>query len=136
MYKKIVSLILINIIFFSNNAFAEENMGLLTKEQKQIILEDFQDQEIKNIFDNTDFFDASINTSLIESSKKVDIFSTLKSKTEEKRVYLEKQNELLIERVSSLENSVLSMDRDIKDKITEVNNTNIRIVQIRNDIEV
>jgi ribosomal protein S15P/S13E len=135
MYKKIVSIILLNVIFFSNNAFAEENKAL-TKDQKQIILENFQNQEIKNIFDNTDFFDVSTNTSLINSSKKVGIFSTLKSKTEEKRIYLEKQNELLIERVNSLENSIMSMDRDIQDKITEVNNTNIKIIQIRNDIAI
>jgi len=135
MYKKIVSIILLNILSFSNIVFAEESKAL-TKDQKQIILENFQEQEIKNIFDNTDFFDASTNTSLINSSKKVGIFSTLKSKTEEKRIYLEKQNELLIERVNSLENSIMSMDRDIQDKITEVNNTNIKIIQIRNDIEI
>lgn len=135
MNKKIISIILINLFFLSNIVLAEENKEVI-KSQRQKILENFQNQEIKNIFDNTDFFDSATNTSLIESSKKVDIYSTLKSKAEEKRLYLEKQNELLIERVSSLENSVASMDRDIQDKITEVNKTNIKIVQIRREIEV
>ncbi|NDK08567.1 peptidoglycan DD-metalloendopeptidase family protein [Candidatus Gracilibacteria bacterium] len=130
MYKRVIALILINTIFFSNNVFAET-----TKEQKKAILETFQSQEIKNIFDNTDFFDNSSDTSLMDSSNKVDIYSTLKSKAEEKRIYMEKQNEQLIERISSLENSIASVDRDIQDKITEVNHTNIRIIQMRNDIE-
>lgn len=135
MYKKIISVILLNILLFSNTVFALES-GVTKKDKNQLILENFQKQEIKNIFDNTDFFDGTTNVSLINSSKKVDIYSTLKSKAEEKRLYLEKQNEQLIERVSSLENSIASIDRDIQDKITEVNLTNIKIMQIRNDIEV
>lgn len=135
MYKKIASIILLNILLFSNSVFAVESV-VTKKDKNQLILENFQKQEIKNIFDNTDFFDGTTNVSLINSSKKVDIYSTLKSKAEEKRLYLEKQNEQLIERVSSLENSIASIDRDIQDKITEVNVTNIKIMQIKNDIEV
>ena len=135
MYKKIISIILLNILLFSNTVFAVESV-VTKKDKNQLILENFQKQEIKNIFDNTDFFDGATNVSLINSSKKVDIYSTLKSKAEEKRLYLEKQNEQLIERVSSLENSIASIDRDIQDKITEVNVTNIKIMQIKNDIEV
>jgi hypothetical protein len=105
------------------------------KDKQKTILENFENQEIKNIFDNTDFFDPLSNTSLINSSKKIDTYSTLKSKTEEKRLYLEKQNELLIERVNSLEKSIQSIDKDIQDKITDVNTTNIKILKTKKDIE-
>lgn len=135
MYKKILSAILINILFFSNTTFADE-AKIASKARNKVILDNFQAQQIKNIFDNTDFFDSATNSSLIDSSKKVDIYSTLKSKAEEKRKYMEKQNELLVERISSLENSINSIDRDIEDKITEVNVTNMKIVKTRKDIEV
>ncbi len=134
MFNKIVSIFLINLMFLWNIVFAEEKVDLL-KERRKTVLENFKKQEIKNIFDNTEFFDASSNKSLVDSSKKIDMFSTLQSKTEEKRIYLESQNELLIERVNSLEKSISSIDKDIQDKITEVNITNIRIIKIKKDIE-
>ncbi len=134
MLNKIISILLINSMFFWNIVFAEKKIELL-KNDKKTILENFENQEIKNIFDNTDFFDPLSNTTLIDSSKKIDTFSTLKSRAEEKRIYLEKQNELLIERVNSLEKSIISLDNDIKDKITEVNNTNIKIIKTKKNIE-
>lgn len=134
MFNKIISILLINSIFFWNIVFAVEKTESV-KDKQKTILENFENQEIKNIFDNTDFFDPLSNTSLINSSKKIDTYSTLKSKTEEKRLYLEKQNELLIERVNSLEKSIQSIDKDIQDKITDVNTTNIKILKTKKDIE-
>ncbi len=134
MFNKIISILLINSMFFWNIVFAVEKSNL-KNEKNKTILENFENQEIKNIFDNTDFFDPLSNSSLLNSSKKIDIYSTLKSKTEEKRLYLEKQNELLIERVNSLEKSIQSIDKDIQDKITDVNITNIKIIKIKKDID-
>lgn len=131
MLNKIISILLINFLLFSNNVFAAS----LSTEQKKTILENFQNEQIKNIFDSGDFFDANDNSALIDSSKKVDLYSTLKSKTEAKRVYLENQNEMLLDRVSSLEKSIASLDRDIEDKISEVNSINLKVIETKKDIE-
>lgn len=129
MLNKIISVFLINILFFSNTTFA------LSTDQKKTILENFQNEQMKNIFDDNDFFDSATTESFLWSSQKVDLYSTLRSKTEAKRQYLEEQNQMLIERVSSLEKSVSSLDRDIQDKISEINNINIKVIETKKEIE-
>nr|MDD3720308.1 peptidoglycan DD-metalloendopeptidase family protein [Candidatus Gracilibacteria bacterium] len=131
MINKIISVFLINILLFSNSAFADT----LSTDQKKTILENFQNEQMKNIFDNNDFFDENDSAALINSSNKVDLYSTLKSKTETKRLYLEQQNEMLLERVSSLENSIASLDKDIQDKITDVNSINLKVIETKKEID-
>ncbi len=129
MLNKIISVILINILFFSNTTFA------LSTDQKRVILENFQNEQMKNIFEENDFFAVEWGESFFDSSKKVDLYSTLRSKTEAKRQYLEEQNEVLIERVTSLEKSIASLDRDIQDKISEVNNINLKVIETKKEVE-
>lgn len=135
MFKKILSSLLISLLVCTNSTFAISWDIKLTLEKRKSILEKFQEQEINNIFNNTDFFSSEDSVSLINSSNKIDLYSSLRSKAETKRQYLEDQNIMLIERVNSLEKSIQILDNDIQGKITEVNDINFKIVETKKDIE-
>ncbi len=127
MFKKLFIVLLIT-IFFSNNVFA------LSIDQKKGILERFKQTQKENIFwqdeVQSDWFDW-----FFEDSQKISLLWSIKDKTVTKREYLEKQWSMIVDRVSSLEKSIESLDKDIQGKISEVNSTNAKIIEIKRDID-
>gem|GEM_PF-4033027 len=116
MNKKIFIIFIIFINLINNFSFVLD-ASALTNEQRKTILDNFENEEKDNIFKNNDFIDSQTSNLLINASRKVDVYSTLQSKTEMKRQYLENQNQEMVERVATLESSINSLDKDISDKI-------------------
>jgi len=133
MNKKIFIIFIIFINLINNFSFVLD-ASALTNEQRKTILDNFENEEKDNIFKNNDFIDSQTSNLLINASRKVDVYSTLQSKTEMKRQYLENQNQEMVERVATLESSINSLDKDISDKIWEVNLTNYKIIKIKKEI--
>ncbi|MDD3301988.1 MAG: M23 family metallopeptidase [Candidatus Gracilibacteria bacterium] len=133
MNKKIFIIFIIFSNLINNFSFVLD-ASALTNEQRKNILDNFENEEKDNIFKNSDFIDSDTSNLLINASRKVDVYSTLQSKTEMKRQYLEEQNQEMVERVATLESSINSLDKDIEDKISEVNLTNYKIIKIKKEI--
>ena len=121
MLNKLICVIIL-IIFI----FPSETLALSSPERNKIILQNFKERSIKNIFSNNDFQTWTWKL-LIDASKKIDLYWAIRQNIENDRKEIETKKESIVLRIDSLEKSIEFLDNDIKEKTQEVTKTNLDI---------
>ncbi len=129
MLNKLIYVIIL-IIFI----FPSETLALSSPERNKIILQNFKERSIKNIFSNNDFQTWTWKL-LIDASKKIDLYWAIRQNIENDRKEIEAKKESIVLRIDSLEKSIEFLDNDIKEKTQEVTKTNLDISKTKKEIE-
>jgi len=117
-------------------AFQVHLSWALTSEEKGKILENFKREEYEMIFESDASLIANEDAGILSTSRKVNIYNSISSNIKSKREYLEYQNEKIVSRVNSLEDSIAELNEGIEDIVKEVNKINYEIVETKDQIEV
>ena len=129
MFKKIISLILLFII-------SSAIVNALSSDQKGAILDNFKQKQYDLLFES-DLWDFSSEYSdIFNISKKVNIYENIWNKVEQERESVQSKNIALIEKISSLEESVKQIDIDISNTLIKVDKINNNVIQIKKEIEI
>jgi len=80
------------------------------------------------------FLDES-DTSILNTYRKLNIYSNIWESVKSKREYLEAQNEKIVSRINSLEESIKELNLDISELVEEVANINTQVVNTKTKIE-
>jgi murein DD-endopeptidase MepM/ murein hydrolase activator NlpD len=108
----------------------------LSDTQKWAILDTFKQKQYDLLFES-DLWDFSSEYSdIFNISKKVDIYESIWNKVEKEREEVQTKNDLLLEKISSLEESILQLDLDIENTLIKVDTINKNVIQIKKEIEV
>ncbi|MDD5213587.1 MAG: peptidoglycan DD-metalloendopeptidase family protein [Candidatus Gracilibacteria bacterium] len=97
------------------------------------ILDNFKNREKSLLFSNEVIFSGS-SLDLLNTGKKMDIFSRIKEKIAENRSQAETENEVLTKRIESLSGAIFDIDSDISDTEDTIRKTTIDIITTTNDI--
>lgn len=126
--KKIISILSIWAIF-SAQTFA------LTSSEAGKILENFKRQEKEMIFESDAKFLDEGDSDILKTYRKLNIYSNIGESIKSKRQYLEAQNEKIVGRINSLEESIKELNLDISNLVEEVADINAQIVDVKSKIE-
>lgn len=107
----------------------------LTSSQAGKILENFKRQEKEMIFESDSVFLDESDTSILQTYRKLNIYSNIWESIQSKREYLEAQNEKIWNRVTSLEESIKELDNDIEELVEEVASINSQVIVTKSKIE-
>lgn len=108
----------------------------LSDSQKGAILDTFKKKQYDLLFES-DLWDFSSEYSdIFNISKKVNIYESIWNKVEKEREEIQSKNALLIEKITSLEESIIQLDIDIDNTLIKVDNINKSVIQIKKEIEV
>lgn len=97
------------------------------------VLDNFKKREKALLFDNEIIFSGS-SLNLLNTWKKMDIFSRIKEKISENRIQAETENEILVKRINSLSGAIGDLDSDINDTEDTIRKTTIGIITTTNEI--
>lgn len=111
-------------------------VAALSSSQRGSILENFKNHEYKMVFesDTAQLFDEEAN--VFSSTQKINIYNSIWERVQSKKEYLEYQSQKLVSRAKSLEASIAELDKDIEDRVKEVNKINANVVEIKDQIEI
>ena len=129
MFKKILSsILLLTVSLTVVNAFSTSEKGA--------ILDNFKQKQYDLLFES-DLWDFSAEYSdIFNISRKVDIYDNIWNKIEQEREAVESRNQILIEKISSLEESIEQIDIDISNALIKVDKINNKVIQVKKEIEV
>ena len=120
-FKKIVSFFIIFWILWNLNVFA------VAFNQKGVVLKNFKKQEYKLLFESDKPFLDKNAREIFNSSRKYELYKSIREKVQEKREYLEDQNIKVINKISNLSDSVKILEKEIE-------NIRIETIKINNQI--
>jgi len=108
----------------------------LTNFQKWAILDNFKKQQYELLFES-DLGDFSSEYSdIFDISKKVGIYEDIWDKVEKDREEVQAKNIELLEKITSLQDSIEQLDLDIENTLIKVDKINKSVIQVKKEIEV
>lgn len=107
----------------------------LTTSEAGKILENFKRQEKEMIFESDAKFLDESDTGILKTYRKLNIYNNIWESVRSKREYLEAQNEKVVNRINSLEESIKELNLDISNMVEEVANINAQVVDTKSKIE-
>ncbi len=97
------------------------------------VLDNFKNREKSLLFSNEVIFSGS-SLDLLNTWKKMDIYSRIKDQITQNRQQAETENEVLAKRINSLSWAISDLDSDINDTEDTIRKTTIDIITTTNDI--
>lgn len=107
----------------------------LSGEQKGIILRNFKVQEKEMVFESNADMLWDEASDIFSAFQKLNIYQNIGENLQEKREYLEAQNERIGNRIDSLEASIKEFDESIANLIEEIEKINDEIIVTKTEIE-
>ena len=121
-------LVLFTFIFYWVNA--------LSVGQKWAILENFKEKQYDLLFENDFWIINSEDVEIFDISKKINLFWEIKEWITEDKKNIKQKNVNIISNITSLEESINNIDRDIKNSTWLVKKINTKIINIKKEISV
>jgi murein DD-endopeptidase MepM/ murein hydrolase activator NlpD len=107
----------------------------LTSKQKGTILDNFKKSQYNILFDDkSNIFDFN-DQGFFSISNKLNMYQSVWSNIRDKREYLQKQNETIVQRIMSLESTIEELDQDISDTLKQAEKTNDDVVYTKSQID-
>ena len=130
MKKTLILLLLFLLIFPASLVWA------LSKKEKWKLLNNFKREEYEMIFESDASLIGNDDLGVLTTSRKINIYNSIGKNIKTKREYLEFQNKKIVNRVTSLRDSIKELDENIKDIVKEVNKINYEIVETKRQMGV
>ncbi len=130
MFKKYYLLILVLII-----SFPLTWVHALSESQKGAILENFKKKQFDLLFESDLWEFSSEYSEIFDISKKVDIYESIGNKVEKDREDGMSKNEILLNKITSLKESIRQLDTDISNTLIKVGNINKNVIQTKKEIK-
>lgn len=130
MKKYLISLLII-VWFFLQLSF----VLALSTEQKWAILERFQNKQYDLLFESNLSSFSDEYSDIFDISKKIDLYESLSEDIKIDKLEAEEQNNDLISKITTLEESIIILDNDIADTANNIKNININIIDIKKEVE-
>jgi len=110
-------------------------VNALSDKQKGAILDNFKKKQYDLLFESSLWDFSSEYSEIFDISKKVDIYKKIWDDAEEKRHEVEWKNTILLNKITSLEESIVEIDIDIENTLLTVKKINNDVIKTKNDIE-
>lgn len=104
--------------------------------QKGFILKQFKELEYELLFESDNVFLDGTSKNLFDSSKKTQLYKSIRDKVTEKRIKLEEENIRLINKIGNLEDSVALLEKDIESIQEETIKINNQIIEIHKKLSI
>lgn len=111
-------------------------VNALSNSQKGAILDNFKDKQYDLLFESDLWWFSKEYSDIFDISKKVGLYENIWNKVEEQRLEIEGKNNALLEKITSLTESINQIDIDIDNAMIKVDKINKNVIQIKNEIEV
>lgn len=115
--------------------FSSPIVNALSNEQKWAILENFQERQYDLLFESDLWSFSSEYSDIFSISQKIDIYSSMSSDIESDKKLAQEKKEQLITTISSLEDSIELLDKDIEKTSKKIEQINLDVIQTKNEIE-
>lgn len=127
--KKIFIFLLLMIAIYPSITLA------LSLKQKGAILDNFKALEYEMVFESVWELLDDDDRKILDISRRVNIFWSIKDKVSEQRRDIEKKKEYVINKIVSLEKMIESLDEDIERTLREVDRINDEIIAVKKQVE-
>lgn len=134
MFKKTFTFVffLYFLILFLNKDY----IYALSSKEKGFILDSFKKDQYELLFEtNSDILDEQ-DRSILDVSRQIDIYSSIRNKVTLKKQDLEEKKETISWKIDSLEDAINSLDEDISYVTTNVNKINAQVIDVKNEIDI
>jgi len=106
----------------------------LSTDQKWAILERFQTKQYDLLFESDLSTFSTEYSDIFSISKKIDLYNSLWWDLEKDREEAEEKNQELVNKITSLEESILTLDRDIEKTTWKIKQINLDVIQTKKEI--
>ena len=125
----ITLLVIFWLLTFNSNVFA------LSNKQKWAILENFQERQYDLLFESDLWNFSSEYSDIFSISKKIDTYSNMSNEIQSDKELAEQKKEQLISTITSLEDSIKTLDKDIEKTSKKIEQINIDVIKTKTEIE-
>ncbi|MDP2090291.1 MAG: peptidoglycan DD-metalloendopeptidase family protein [Candidatus Gracilibacteria bacterium] len=107
----------------------------LSSEQKGSILERFKQRQYELLFESSLGDATSEFSDIIKVGKKINLYENIGDKARRDKEEIMEKNKLVLEKITSLEDSIKLLDEDINNTLLKVNKINETIINTKNQIK-
>lgn len=132
--KKILTSLTI-LFFLTQTLSANADSMMYSKQVRAKIMDQFKNDQYKNIYNNNNVFLAEENLNFFETDKKIELLNDLRAKNEEKKSQLTQERDILENRIYNLETTLAELDAQIEENTQKMNSLTIEITTLNTDIE-
>lgn len=111
-------------------------MHAISDTQKWAILDSFKKKQFDLLFESNLWDMSSEFNEIFNISNKVEIYDNIWNKISEERKELEKEKNIVVDKITSLQEAIYQLDNDISNALTKVDNINKKVIQVKSDIEI
>lgn len=115
--------------------FTSPIANALSNEQKWAILENFQERQYDLLFESDLWSFSSEYSDIFSISQKIDIYTSMSSDIEHDKKLAEEKKEQLLTTISSLEDSIELLDKDIEKTAKKIEQINLDVIKTNTEIE-
>ena len=115
--------------------FTSPIVNALSNEQKWAILENFQERQYDLLFESDLWSFSSEYSDIFSISQKIDIYTSMSSDIESDKKLAEEKKEQLLTTISSLEDSIELLDKDIDKTAKKIEQINLDVIKTNTEIE-
>ncbi len=126
-YISTIAFLLILLWFATTNA--------LSNEQKWAILNNFNDRQYDLLFESDLWSFSSEYSDIFSISKKIDVYNSMSEDINSDKKLAEEKKEQIVSTISSLENSIELLDKDIEQTSKKIEQINLDVIKTKNEIE-
>lgn len=108
----------------------------LTNEQKWAILNNFTDSQYDLLFESDLWSFSAEYSDIFSISKKIDVYNSISDDINSDKKLAEEKKEQIVSTISSLENSIELLDKDIEKASKKINQINLDVIKTKNEIEI
>ncbi|MDD3145035.1 MAG: peptidoglycan DD-metalloendopeptidase family protein [Candidatus Gracilibacteria bacterium] len=107
----------------------------LSNEQKGAILNNFNDRQYDLLFESDLGSFSSEYSDIFSISKKIDVYNSMSEDISSDKKLAEEKKEQIVSTISSLENSIELLDKDIEKTSKKIDQINLDVIKTKNEIE-
>lgn len=127
-FKRVLSFFIIFLLLWNFYVFA------VSTKTKWIVLRNFKKQEYKLLFESDKPFLDEKAREIFDSSRKYELYKSIREKVQEKREFLEKENIKVTNKIANLTDSIKTIDKEIENIKVETIKINNQIIYLQKTI--
>ncbi|NVP17581.1 peptidoglycan DD-metalloendopeptidase family protein [Candidatus Gracilibacteria bacterium] len=116
-------------LIYTNTIYA------LSNEQKGAILENFQQKQYNLLFESDLGSFSSEYSDIFSISQKIDVYNNMFDEIKSDKALAEEKKEQLLSTISSLEESIAILDRDIEKTVLKIEQINTDVIKTKSEID-
>lgn len=129
MNKIYITLFVFIWLIYTNTIYA------LSNEQKWAILENFQQKQYNLLFESDLWSFSSEYSDIFSISQKIDVYNNMFDEIKSDKALAEEKKEQLLSTISSLEESIAILDRDIEKTVLKIEQINTDVIKTKSEID-